>query len=53
MLKYWRGRSEQPDSPATQQPEPQSRFYCDVLGLAIYPGFGSPEDPGPCSGTVS
>jgi len=22
------------------------RFYCDVLGLAIYRGFGPPDDPG-------
>ena len=22
------------------------RFYCDVLGLAIYREFGPPEDPG-------
>jgi catechol 2,3-dioxygenase-like lactoylglutathione lyase family enzyme len=40
MLKWQRGRSEQPDPAASGDLDRSRRFYRDVLGLVVYREFG-------------
>jgi hypothetical protein len=46
MLKWWRGRSEQPDPPAARRPGLQPPLLPRHAGPGHLPGVRSPGDPG-------
>jgi len=46
MLKWWRGRSEQPDPAAARRPGPQPPLLSRFARPGHLPGVRSPDDPG-------
>jgi hypothetical protein len=46
MLKWWRGRSEQPDPPAARRPGLQPSLLPRHAGPGHLTGVRSPDDPG-------